>query len=163
MRILSTLNRFVSNISAVLLGVMTIFVLLQVFFRYVLKSPISYSEELARFAMIWTVMFGATVAFRNKTHIVVDYFVEKLPKIVQHPIRVLQSILVLLFCLILVVKGYELSMQAINQLATASKIPIGYIILAFPISGAIIALYILEEFLKQLPIVKKRSKISANN
>jgi len=44
-------------------GTMTVVVLAGVFFRYVLEAPLPWSEELARYLMVWGASLGASVAF----------------------------------------------------------------------------------------------------
>ncbi len=45
---------------------MTVTVLIQVFFRFVLQSPLRWTEELARYLMIWLVLLASSIAMRNR-------------------------------------------------------------------------------------------------
>lgn len=47
--------------------------LLQVFYRYALNSPLSWSEELSRYLLIWSVFFGIGAVTRDDAHIVIDF------------------------------------------------------------------------------------------
>jgi len=60
------------TIATVLVGNMVVALTLQVFFRYVVQAPLFWSEELARFLLIWSVFAGATFAFRHRTHMSID-------------------------------------------------------------------------------------------
>ncbi|WP_174734380.1 TRAP transporter small permease [Mesobacillus harenae] len=144
MKLLNQVNRWVHNLSGVLLGVMTSLVIAQVFFRYVLSKPLIGSEELARFAMVWLVMIGATVVLRNRSHIAVEFFVELCPKAVQKAARILTYLLILVFSWILLTEGIHLTESSMNHLAPATQIPNGYITLSIPIAGFISILYMLE-------------------
>ena len=42
----------------------------QIFCRYVLRSPVSWSYELGLLTFVWTTMFGALYAWRDDEHIV---------------------------------------------------------------------------------------------
>ena len=57
------MDKFLSIACAVLLSFMTILVLIQVFSRYVLNSPVAFTEELVRYSLIWTGFIGAAYAF----------------------------------------------------------------------------------------------------
>ena len=51
----------------------------QVIFRYLLMIPLPWTEELARFTLVWVTFLGAASVTRRKLHIAVDYFIAKLP------------------------------------------------------------------------------------
>ena len=55
----------------------------QVFFRYVLNSPLAWTEELARIALIWLVFWGSAIAFRKNEHLTLTLFTQALGKKVQ--------------------------------------------------------------------------------
>ena len=61
-----------------IIGAMTLAVLSGVFFRYILRAPLPWSEELARYLMIWGVCCGVPIAFRQGSHIAVTILVDKL-------------------------------------------------------------------------------------
>lgn len=61
------------------LGLMTVVIFLQVIFRFVIKSSLPWSEELARYLMIWGTMVGASIGVRERAHIGVELFVRLLP------------------------------------------------------------------------------------
>ena len=53
------MDKILSIACAILLSFMTILVLIQVFSRYVLNSPVAFTEELVRYSLIWTGFIGA--------------------------------------------------------------------------------------------------------
>jgi len=54
------------------MGYFALATFVQVFFRFVLRSPLAWTDETARYAFIWMVFLGAAVAVKKKTHIRVD-------------------------------------------------------------------------------------------
>ena len=48
------MDKILSIACAVLLTFMTVLVLIQVFSRYILNSPVAFTEELVRYSLIWT-------------------------------------------------------------------------------------------------------------
>jgi TRAP-type C4-dicarboxylate transport system permease small subunit len=76
---LARLDKGVRIMTNVLLALMTIDILIQVFFRYVLRDPLVWTEELARFLLAWLVFLGASSAVRSWDNLRVTYFIEKLP------------------------------------------------------------------------------------
>ncbi len=67
-------------ISVVAIGLMVLSILLQVFFRYVLGSPLAWSEEAARFCMLWMTGFMAPLAYRQGGFVAIDMLVRALPR-----------------------------------------------------------------------------------
>ena len=59
------MDKILSIACAILLSFMTILVLIQVFSRYVLNSPVAFTEELVRYSLIWTGFIGAAYAFSS--------------------------------------------------------------------------------------------------
>jgi TRAP-type C4-dicarboxylate transport system permease small subunit len=54
---------------AILFGVMTIVVIVGVFFRYVVNSPLSWTEEVSRYLMIWGASVGISLGLRAEEHV----------------------------------------------------------------------------------------------
>jgi len=137
-------NRLASALSAVscwlmiVLGVaMCIVVLLQVFFRFVIYVPFPWSEELARYLMIWLGMVGSFVALRKGRHIGVTILIERLPeKIFAILAPVLQAIMIA-FLLTLAVEGMSLALFNAAQKSPAMQIPMFYPYLAVPVGTAL--------------------------
>ena len=67
-------------ISVVAIGLMVLSILLQVLFRYVLGSPLAWSEEAARFCMLWMTGFMAPLAYRRGGFVAIDMLVRGLPR-----------------------------------------------------------------------------------
>lgn len=76
---LARLDKGVRCVTNILLVVMVIDILIQVFFRYVLKDPLVWTEELARFLLAWIVFLGASSAIYNWDNLRVTYFIDRLP------------------------------------------------------------------------------------
>ena len=74
------LDFYLGWIIVVLLSTMLITVLWGVGARYIMDSPSSWTEELARFLLIWVSMLGAAYVSGKKGHIVIDLWPEKMIK-----------------------------------------------------------------------------------
>ena len=94
-----------------ILVTMTVVVFSQVIARYVLQQSLSWSEELARFLLLWLSMLSAAYAYRIKAHfalqVVVSRFPEKLRRAVSTSIHIVVAAFfaVLLYYSIIFVKG----------------------------------------------------------
>lgn len=149
MNILEWLNEKIRCVAGVFMGIMTILVIIQVFYRYVLGDPLTGSQELAIFSMVWVVMLGATIAFRNRSHIAVNLVVDMFPPLTQRIVRCVSYALILVFLGILGVQGWSLTMRAMLQISPSTHIPVGYIAVSIPICAVVSALYILEMLVRE--------------
>ena len=145
--LLERLNEWIQTLSAILLSIMTILVLAQIFFRYILGNPLGETQELSIYAMVWVIMLGSTIAVRNKTHIAVNYFVELLPQKLANSVNMLCYLLTLIFFSILVKQGWALMLRAMLQQSPSTGLPVGYVVASIPFCAAISILYILEQMI----------------
>ncbi len=143
MKALKLLNSVVTSLTAVMLAFMTVLVLLQVIFRYVLSLPFPESQELAVYAMVYVVTFGSSIAVYNKSHVAVSFIAEKCPKSVQYLLRVLTCVAMAVFFALLVKYGIDLTLRSMLQRGTSTGIPVGYVVASIPASAAISLLYAL--------------------
>lgn len=126
------------------MATMTIDVLWGVFTRYALGSQASWSEELARFLLIWIGILGAAFAAGKRMHLSIDLLEPKLS--LKNRIRLTTSIdlLVVLFSIcILVIGGGRLIYitHKLGQLSPALQIPMYLVYSVLPISGLLIVFY----------------------
>ena len=113
----------------------------QVIFRYFVGDSIIWAEELARYALLWSAMIGAAVAYREGAHVAVAVLWDLCPPgVARHLWRVIHLI-VILFSAVLVWEGWFLSLRnfARHQLSPALQIDIAWIYLAIPLGGLLIA------------------------
>lgn len=136
--------------SLVVLGMtMTILILVQVFFRYVVDHSISWSEEAARYLMIWMGCLGAVVALRQGRHIGVRVLVERLPgqsydKLV---VPLVQAIIAFLLG-VLFWQGVSLSYFNYDQLSPALEIPMLFPYAAVPVGALLMIIDLAADFLE---------------
>ena len=114
---------------------MTITILTQIFFRFVIYRPVPWSEELARYLMIWMGMLGSVVALRKGRHIAVDFLVKKLPDRIQQVIVRLVRLIIIGFLAIIGWEGIGLAIFNAPQLSAAMEIPMTIPYLAIPVGA----------------------------
>lgn len=157
MKVLDFLDRVILTLSATFLAVMTILVLVQVFFRYVLGDPLGTTQELAIYCMAWVIMLGASAAVRHGTHINVTFFAERLPGPLHAAARWASHLLIIGFFAILAKEGWALTLRAMAQMSPSSGLPVGWIVLAIPLCSAISILYVVEQMLRDLRQTRDKS------
>ena len=138
------LDRSLAVLVATLMAALVLDVLWQVFTRFILRDPSSWTEELARYLMIWVGLIGAAYAAGRRMHLSVDLLSGALTGNRAHTLRIFIESLVLVFALAaLFAGGLRLVWVMLNlgQTSASLQLPLGYVYLAVPISGLLIAWY----------------------
>lgn len=124
-----------------------------VFTRHVLNAQASWSEELARFLLVWVSLLGGAVAFGTKGHLGVDYFVGKLCPETRRLMAIFAHLVVLFFAAGIFVYGGSRVVSdalAMEQMTPALGWKMGYVYLALPISGIFMVLYTIENLVETI-------------
>jgi TRAP-type C4-dicarboxylate transport system permease small subunit len=128
----------------VLMGVAVLNVLWQVFTRFVLGDPSSFTDELARYLLIWIGLLGASYAAGMKLHLAIDLLPAKLTGRARFYVGVVIEACVFLFALsVLVIGGTQLVTLTLTlgQTSAALHVPLGYVYLVLPLSGLLMMFY----------------------
>lgn len=119
-------------------------VLWQVFTRYVLESPSAYTDELARYLLIWIGLLGASYAAGQRLHLAIDLLPARLTGTAKAALGLVIDTLIFLFALLVMVFGglrlMALTMM-LEQTSAALGLSLGYIYMVVPISGLFIMFY----------------------
>jgi len=111
-KIKSYLDWILDKIVTISLMVVAGTVVSQVFFRYVLHDPLVGSEDFAKLFFVWMVFLGTAVVTRDRMHIQVDYFVDKLSLKVRKIVDLGMHLLTLVFFAIILKYAFDfLSVQ----------------------------------------------------
>ena len=138
------LNRILEVFLVVLMTVLVLDVLWQVFSRYLLSSPSSFTDELAGFLLIWVGVLGAAYVAGRKEHLAIDILIQRSPPQRQRKLLYLIHSLIFLFALFVMVIGglYLMYTRFVLQVKSAAlQLPLGYVYIVLPISGLIIMYY----------------------
>ena len=134
-KITSWYSRLLSWLLVASVAILVIPVSLQIFSRYTALIP-SYiwTEELARFCFIWSIMLGAMIGIREGTHFVVDLW-PPLNARAQALIRLVASVFVLVFAFVFLWWGIDFTRFALNRISELAELPLWLIHLPWPLTG----------------------------
>jgi TRAP-type transport system small permease protein len=133
---LSTVVEKMTSVPCVILGgVMVAVVISGVFARYLLKNPMSWTEEVARFLMNWMALLGASIVTRHRAHLGLLYFIQKFPMSLQRLTKLLMDILIMIFLYLLTVEGFQMAMAASEQVEPTTGVTMNYILICVPLAG----------------------------
>ena len=135
------LNKLLEWAVVILLCVMLFSVLWGVFTRYFFADQSSWTDELARFMLIWVSILGAAYISGKNAHIAIDLLSASMSLKAKLRMEVLTGMVISLFVLVIFLVGgsrYIYISFKLGQTSAALEIPMGYVYLVLPISGIII-------------------------
>lgn len=133
---------------------MALIVAAQVFFRYILNNSLFWSEELARYMLVWLSFLGATVAYYRGYHPGVDVVTSRLPEALQRWCNILVVLVSMVLFLVMIVSGTQFAWFVRMQISPALSINKWIILSIIPVSGGILlihAAHFLQQLLGQAP------------
>ena len=145
------MTKFLEFILIVAVALLVLDVVWGVFTRYAMGQQANWTEELARFLLVWVTLLGGAVAFGAKGHLGVDYFVGKLHADARKSMAVIGHLIVLFFAVAIFLYGGSRVVSdalAMEQMTPALGWRMGYVYLALPISGVFMVLYTIENLLE---------------
>ncbi|MCX8116583.1 MAG: TRAP transporter small permease [Desulfobacterota bacterium] len=161
MRIVEKLSWVVERVAAIpcmmAIGGMTIIVLLGVLFRYVFRSPLGWTEEAARYLMIWAASLAVSMGIMKGEHVGIHLVVNALPQKVKKGVAVFVHLAILAFLWVLTERGYHMALNGRNQFAPLLGITMVWSLAAVPIAGLLAMLQTVFSLLKLFPPSKDTS------
>ncbi|RCW62216.1 MULTISPECIES: TRAP transporter small permease [Halanaerobium] len=151
------LGKITLFIVIILTGILVITVLTGVFFRYIIRDSLSWTEELARYLMIWAALLAVSVGIKDKEHVGIQLLIKQFPPIITKLITFVVYVITIVFLTVLTFKGYQVAVKAQNQLSLALNISMFWPLMSIPVSGF---LAIIQQFIQLLLIFKPGMKIS---
>ena len=128
-----------------LLLTMTLTVALQVVCRYLLGAALTWSEEFARYGLVWITFLGGSVAVKRGAHIGVEVLLNALSPKVRKMVQLFTLLCVLGFLLIATIKGGQLALFNMKQHSPAMGVPMGVVYFAIPIGCLIMLIHAAAE------------------
>jgi TRAP-type C4-dicarboxylate transport system permease small subunit len=120
---------------------MTLVVAVQVFCRYVLNQSLFWSEELARFLLVWLTFLGASSAYYRKVNPGVDFLYIKLPLLLKRISSILTHLVSMALFSVMIVYGCKFAWFVRLQISPALQIPKWIVLSVIPVSGFILMVH----------------------
>ena len=135
----------------VLVVMLVVSIAWQVMSRYLLDDPSPWTEELARFLLIWIGMLGASFAFRQRAHLGLELLPQKLKGTPAAVLRYFTLFVIALFAITVLVAGgsnlVALTWE-LRQYSAVLGMPIAWVYSVVPLTGTIIVFYCLVQALE---------------
>ncbi len=125
-KIIKKLYKYLNKIEYILIVLfmsgMLINVTMGVFYRYVLNNSLSWTEEMARYLMIWFAFIGMSLALENEKHVGVIVFINQLPEKIRLIVEILGKIIIMFFIVFLF--RYSFDMLKVVKIQTTPALGI---------------------------------------
>jgi TRAP-type C4-dicarboxylate transport system permease small subunit len=144
----AVVNKIASHATIVLLIIMTLIVWAQIFFRFVLGGGIVWSEEIAKFLMVWMALLGSSVLLAEGGHIAINYFISKYSFL--RYILMSHAILSAVLFTLLIYYGIDYAAFGYKSIATASGIRKFWPYLSIPVGGVFLLVQAFTRFVHLL-------------
>lgn len=127
-------------ISVTLMSVATITIVIQVIMRYLFKSSLSWSEELARYVFVWMTFISISYGIKKRKHVKIEAALSLFPKKIRPVIVIIGDVISLGWCVFVVFTGWSLLGKVIKsgQISPAMSIPM-YLIYLAPCIGYVLS------------------------
>jgi TRAP-type C4-dicarboxylate transport system permease small subunit len=137
-----------------------ILIFIQVIMRYVFRSSLYWSEELARYIFLWTVWIGASYATKKVKHLRIKSFTSMFPKRLQKYTEKFVLIIWLGFSVFLLYFGTTLTSRLLlgGQVSPALEIPMGYVYACVPVGCLMMSVRLLERIISEFKTIREHSE-----
>ena len=117
------------------IAVLIIPVSMQIFSRTIPLIPAYiWTEEMARFMFVWSIMIGAMIGVREGTHFEVDVWPD-MNRRKNAALKFVSGLFIMAFALVFVWWGWEFTWEARNRISELAELPLWMIHLAWPLAG----------------------------
>ncbi len=158
-------DRLLGAFLIVLMGASVVNVLWQVFARFVLNAPSSFTEELARFLLIWVGVLGAGYSVGKRDHLALDLLPERLEGRAYEWVNIaIEACIVVFAVAVMIVGGLRLAyiQLTLGQVSASLGVPVGYVYLVLPLSGAVMVFYAAVHIAGHLRTLRAGAPVAAS-
>ncbi len=138
----NTITHILNGLAGISFLVMVILTCWQVFTRYILQDPSTWSEELVGYLFAWASLLGASIVTSERGHMNIPIIVEKFGASGQRLLNCLGEVIAFLFsATILVFGGIQITTLAMGQMTSSLGVPIGVFYIILPLCGVLNMFY----------------------
>ncbi len=139
-KVSETVDRAATALTVILLGAMTIITFTQIICR-VFFTALSWSEEAARYLLVWLTFIGAGCVHKRAGHISISLLTGVIPKGPSKALQILAQILCILVFVAAIYYGFSYMQMMGTQRSAAMHIPMRYMYAAIPVGCILLLLH----------------------
>lgn len=139
---------------ASLMALLVLDVIWQVVTRFILNNPSSFTDELARYLLIWLGLLGAALVSGHRKHLAIDLLSDRLrnPRSQKYLAIFIEAVVLVTSLSIMVFGGCKLvyTIWSLGQTSTALQIPLSVVYSIVPFSGLLIAYFAIGDIIGRI-------------
>ena len=129
------MDRLINWFLALLMAAMVVIISAQVWYRFVLNDPLSWSEEAGRYLFVWISFIGAAAGVRYQVHLGIDLMDKLLPPKAYRWVVVLVNLIIQIFLLMIIYWGFKILGVIQFQESASMHISMRYPYMAVPVGS----------------------------
>lgn len=164
-RVNKLLDNMEEYFAVISLLVASILVFVQVVLRYAFNISLVWSEEIARYLVIWLILIGSSIAVRERAHATVDAVVAFLPPLPKKIFSILANLIAIAFCFILIRSGTATVANVIEfgNVTPAIGLPMAIPYLSLPVGGALMLYRFIQLLFEDLTSLNQQGKVTSSS
>ena len=136
------ITRILNGFAGISFLAMVLLTCWQVFTRYILQHPSSWSEELVSYLFAWMALLGSSIVVGERGHMNIPILVDKMGPTAKKALSIIAEIIACLFAgVILVFGGIQITNLAMGQMTSSLGVAIGIFYIVLPLSGVLNIIY----------------------
>lgn len=139
-------SRWLERASATVAGLLLLVnmgdVLLGIVCRYVFRASLVWTEEVARYSLVWLVLLGAGCAAAKGDHMALDFIVPRLPRMLRLPLECLRLVALLAVLGALATLGWQNLAGTWGMKTMALGVPKALLLMALPVGMTVLGIQI---------------------
>lgn len=151
-------NKYAEYLLIFLIASISLLIFIQVVCRYVFNYSLYWSEELARYILIWITFLGAAVGFKRKAHMGIDFLYKSVNPRTRYVFTLLSDIFILILSFIMAVYGTLLAVFVRFQLSAALLIPMTLPYFSLALGGVLIFIHSASFFMEDIGVKEGREE-----
>jgi TRAP-type C4-dicarboxylate transport system permease small subunit len=138
------MDNLIEAVSAAMVVALAVIVFVQVFNRFVLKTPLAWSEDLAMLLFQWVVFVGAALGVKRMRHFGIELVVRQFPERIRHWVELLTPIVMAIVALVMIIQGWTILGFNRNRIYATMDLSYTWAFLPIPLSGVLILVYLIQ-------------------
>jgi len=158
-KFLNLYAKLITYLIILLMVTLVVSVALQILGRYVPFIPrYLWTEEVARFSLIWIIFLGSMLGVREEKHFFVDFLPKNLPRSVEGGLRIFYYLCMYLVTMIFILFGYRYFHMGLIQESEMTGMNLGFIYVSVPVSGITWCIFLAEAVYNEVVLHRPRPK-----
>jgi len=136
-------------------------VLGQVFFRYFLDNPLTWSDELARYLFVWCAFLGWVIAARRRSHLAITMLQSRLSARPRAALVACAALAAVAFAIVLSYYGVRITLRNADVETPSLFFTIGVVFAIVPVAALAVALHAISDLVAAVRVFRQASAAAA--